>query len=84
MYPEESLLIAAALSLSRKTITINALEAAAVAIASKGENRRERAMAAMSDGVAADDADDAAARSMPQAGAMMSIVTRLLLALTGG
>jgi hypothetical protein len=80
MYSEVSLLIAVEFLSSRKTIIIVTHVAAAVEMASKGENSRERVIAAMG-AAAADEADDIAARSMPLAGAMASIVTRLLLAL---
>ena len=66
---------------SRKTMTTVALAAAAVAVAIKGKKRRERVIAATGDAAAAAADDDTAAKSMPHAGAMTSMLTRLLLAL---
>ena len=82
MYAEESPLAVSLLLSSRNTIIINDVAAKAVEIASKGEYRRERVIAATFDSAAA--AAAAAANSMPQAGAIASMETRLLLALRVG
>ena len=64
-------------------MTINEVAANAVEIASKGEYRRERAIAAMFDSAAAA-AAATAANIIPLAGAIESMETRLLLALREG
>ena len=84
MYAEESPLAVSLLLSSRNTMIINEVAAKAVEIASKGEYRRERVIAAMFDSAAAAAAAAAAANSMPQAGAIASMETRLLLALRVG
>ncbi len=74
MYAEESLVTTPS---SRNTMTMMAATPAATPAANTGVKSRDRVTAA----IGAHDDADAAAKSIPQDGAMTSMVTRLLLML---